>query len=269
MEQSTLTESLASYVPFLCVVAVVIGAVLRHRWGLAASCLCVVAALKLWSTIAYRLLHGQWPPLVWLFYGGPVLVWSCLAWAVLSRSNRLRWCALVLGCLQIMGTVLSTVISHGMCAKLNHYSLLRMYCANILTVLLALTTVSATLPAVAARALSFRGRSRRRTYWVAILSVTALNLGLLALWIAVNEDPSFATETRFVAFVAAIMLMVGIPSTWLSLAASVRRWHDAGYSSWMMLTLLIPVGNVFAPIILGCLPPSPRADRFGPDPRAT
>lgn len=63
---------------------------------------------------------------------------------------------------------------------------------------------------------------------------------------------------------AVMLIAVYIVVIWISLAVSVKRWHDRGKSGWWVLIGLIPlIGGIWALIETGFLPGDPGTNRFG------
>jgi uncharacterized membrane protein YhaH (DUF805 family) len=129
----------------------------------------------------------------------------------------------------------------------------------------------------------FRGRSRRREYWMfallnAIIACVLMVVVLAAgLPLGAMSDPGEAAT--FVS--GGLMMLVGLLFLvwWVavlipSIAVAVRRLHDRDMSGWWYLGLvvasLIPVVGFLASIallVLLALPGTPGPNRFGPDPK--
>lgn len=93
----------------------------------------------------------------------------------------------------------------------------------------------------------FRGRSRRKEYWLFILFVTlfyfvvvtaAMTLGLFGSQAGVQPNPvAFISSMGVMAIVLVLFwLLTLIPS----IAVSVRRLHDTGRSGWWLLAYVVP-----------------------------
>lgn len=52
-------------------------------------------------------------------------------------------------------------------------------------------------------------------------------------------------------------------SIFIAWSLNVRRWHDIGYSGWMVLSGLIPVINILVIIILFFVPSEKESNRYG------
>lgn len=123
----------------------------------------------------------------------------------------------------------------------------------------------------------FRGRARRREYWMftlvnavigLILTLPLLPALVQALVAAANEEPftpSGGTSSLLIlglVLTAVYSLAVLVPS----LAVAVRRLHDTGKSGWWYLLSLIPFGNLVL-LIFFMLDSEPGANRWGPNPK--
>ncbi len=99
---------------------------------------------------------------------------------------------------------------------------------------------------------SFSGRSQRREYWWFFAMVLLISLIVGAVFgIAGRHSADLA---------GAVMTLVHLVP---SLAAAARRLHDAGFSGWWQLLMLIPVVGFVALMVLLALPSQPGTNRFG------
>lgn len=123
---------------------------------------------------------------------------------------------------------------------------------------------------------TFRGRARRKEYWLWQLFGVLL-FGVLIAWLMgqAGPIPDGATPDE----VNAILLespgarlpitVIAIASLALflpSLAVSVRRLHDSDKSGWWLLLNLIPVGSLVL-LIFYLLDGTPGTNRHGADPK--
>lgn len=113
-------------------------------------------------------------------------------------------------------------------------------------------------PNFLARALSFKGRTAKNTFWVAVWVFGVLNVlaiaGLAALTGSTPENPSIS--------VALLSLASWYP--WTALA--VRRLHDSNRSGWWLLSFVTVVGMI--PLLYWLLLSGGThgPNRFGDDP---
>ncbi len=116
------------------------------------------------------------------------------------------------------------------------------------------------------KAFVFDGRSRRKEYWF-------FYLGYMILSIAAGIMDSmftFRLEGLGIGVFSIILCLAMIVPT---IALSMRRLHDIGYSGWWVLLLLltapiVPV-SVILVIGLGIYPPNPGTNEYGPNPIET
>ena len=125
----------------------------------------------------------------------------------------------------------------------------------------------------------FRGRSRRKEYWMFVLGYTLviLAIGLVfGLGAALTDpgtiDPEALNSPMLFALVA--IGIVGLAIFIPSLAVQVRRLHDRDMSGWWLLLLyalsLLPIVGFLASIailVLAILLGTRGPNRFGPDPK--
>lgn len=95
----------------------------------------------------------------------------------------------------------------------------------------------------------FKGRSRRKEYWMFFLINTIISYGIVGIAIAA-ELPALSSISSIYS------LAVLLPT----IAVGVRRMHDVGKSGWF---LLIPIYN----LILACTNGTEGENEYGPDPK--
>ena len=100
----------------------------------------------------------------------------------------------------------------------------------------------------------FKGRARRREYWMFVL----FNL-IIAVVLAV-----IGALIKFPFIQTIYGLAVAVPA----LAVGVRRLHDLGKSGWMLLLGLIPFVNFYL-LYLFFLEVEKKCNAWGPDPKAS
>lgn len=116
---------------------------------------------------------------------------------------------------------------------------------------------------------TFTGRASRSEYWwwALFTFVTYTVLGLLsyAVGMATSRDggrtPGLLSVPLLILF-AVFFFGIIVPT----LALTVRRLHDAGYSGLFALLLLIPYLGSLIIMIFALLPSSPAGARFDPVP---
>ena len=105
----------------------------------------------------------------------------------------------------------------------------------------------------------FRGRARRREYWMFVL----FNIGVVFL-LSLMDTIMFQTPADgFGPFYSIYGLAVLLPS----IAVTVRRLHDIGKSAWYLLIGFIPFIGAIWLLILTCLDSQPGDNQYGPNPK--
>ncbi len=106
---------------------------------------------------------------------------------------------------------------------------------------------------------SFEGRVARGQYWItcAVLAVVTA-IAYPSLWfISTLGNAGHIASVIGTAFGLFFLL-------WVSIAVSIRRWHDMDRSGAMMLISLVPlVGGLIVLIWLGFVPGTTRRNSYG------
>lgn len=130
--------------------------------------------------------------------------------------------------------------------------------------------------------LSFRGRARRRTYWLATLAIglPTLTLACFAAMPVVcaiadggMDDLNAVLSAYGYRLLAASA--VAVIAFFLLLPVNVRRLHDRNMSGWWLIAFWIGgalpyVGwliGIVQFVIMGCLAGTPGQNRYGMNPR--
>ena len=105
----------------------------------------------------------------------------------------------------------------------------------------------------------FRGRARRKEYWMFILVniIFTFVLGLLDKMLGWQRAGGEGILTTIYG------ILVFLP--WW--AVQFRRLHDTDRSAWWVLLFLIPFIGWLIIIIFNCQPGTPGENRFGSDPK--
>ena len=106
---------------------------------------------------------------------------------------------------------------------------------------------------------NFKGRARRKEYWMFVLSCVLLSF-LAAIGDSVffgigAEDPEAVLPTLLV-------LALFLPS----LSVTVRRLHDIGKSGWWLLINIIPIIGPIWSLVLMCSAGEHWENQYGPSP---
>ena len=101
---------------------------------------------------------------------------------------------------------------------------------------------------------SFNGRIGRSTYWMILIPLFMVGVTLNVLAIVESE-------------LAGLWLLLSVPVVWIACTTYVKRWHDLNRSAWLILTLFIPIVNLFVVVYLGLAPGTPGPNGYGRDPQ--
>jgi len=113
----------------------------------------------------------------------------------------------------------------------------------------------------------FDGRVGRTAYWLVLLAVMLIDSAAFG---AVGGFELFDGDSITVERKGASRfwpLLVVLPSLWIGLVVSVKRWHDRNKSGrWVLLTLVPVVGWLWTLVECGFLKGTTGPNRFGQDP---
>jgi uncharacterized membrane protein YhaH (DUF805 family) len=104
----------------------------------------------------------------------------------------------------------------------------------------------------------FKGRARRREYWIFELMNAAIALALFVLVLIVGNSFPYFVSLPFLYIVATI-----IPT----LSSLIRRLHDTGRSGWWFWISLIPLFGPISILIFTLQDSQPGENRYGPNPK--
>lgn len=107
---------------------------------------------------------------------------------------------------------------------------------------------------------SFKGRMRRRDYW--LYSVPVL---LVSLPVFLYATPENLANNLLLEILS--MVILGFVF-WASAALNIKRLHDRNKSAWWILLTFVPlIGPIFVIVELGILDGTPGTNQYGPDPK--
>ena len=114
---------------------------------------------------------------------------------------------------------------------------------------------------------NFSGRARRREFWMFTLIHSLIGGALYLLFILTSGI--FSKDTPSMSPVGIIFLVLlsiyGLATLVPTIAVTVRRLHDAGFSGW--LYLLSVVGLSIVVLVLTILDSKPGSNKWGPNPK--
>ena len=106
---------------------------------------------------------------------------------------------------------------------------------------------------------NFKGRARRKEYWMFVLSCVLL--GFLA---TIGDSIFFGIGAEDPDAVLPVLLVLALILP--SLSVTVRRLHDIGKSGWWYLINIVPfIGPIWFLVLL-CMDSKPRLNQYGPSP---
>ena len=120
----------------------------------------------------------------------------------------------------------------------------------------------------------FKGRSRRKEYWLAWLMNMIITLVMMVIMYApiisdiVNYgEPTMDSAAGAGIIIIALVLYIYVLALMIpSIAMTVRRLHDIGKSGWFCLIAFIPFGGIIL-FVFECMDGNPGPNRYGPDPK--
>ena len=120
---------------------------------------------------------------------------------------------------------------------------------------------------------SAAGRINRRGWWMSQLKIVLIWIGALMAMVAIagiaggfSEGPDGANPAATVVFVLGFIGVYGV-TIWISIASSVKRYHDRGKEwVWYLVAFIPIVGPIWQLVELGFLPGDPVNNQFGPAP---
>jgi uncharacterized membrane protein YhaH (DUF805 family) len=104
----------------------------------------------------------------------------------------------------------------------------------------------------------FRGRARRREYWMFTLFSFIFSFVAFAIDYALGISKDGNGVFSFI-----YSLAILVPS----LAVGVRRLHDVDKSGWFWLIVLVPLVGVIWLLVLDCTEGTDGPNQYGPDPK--
>ena len=117
--------------------------------------------------------------------------------------------------------------------------------------------------------INFKGRARRKEYWMFTLVYVIILLGCQAI------DNMLGTVFMMDAGAGEISMgygwaytICGLVHLLPGLSVVVRRLHDVGKSGWFYLIFLLPIIGVIWLLVLYCTEGQKQDNKWGPDPKA-
>ena len=106
----------------------------------------------------------------------------------------------------------------------------------------------------------FRGRTRRREFWLFTLACFLSGI-LLTIWNCFNiNSPAYV-------LVNSINLLIAFGIIVPSICVTIRRLHDTGRGSLWLALIFIPLVGVLILTFALCFDSEPGENKFGPNPK--
>ena len=113
---------------------------------------------------------------------------------------------------------------------------------------------------------SLKGRAGRGTFWITTLCVGGIGAFVAAALIATVIFHFRSGTMRSAMDLAAVGVAILLALVYVGIAVQVRRWHDLGYSGWMVLINFVPlVGGMVSSVVLGFIEGASAPNRFDED----
>lgn len=125
-------------------------------------------------------------------------------------------------------------------------------------------------PSVAWLLLSPIGRVSRLPYWLGFMLVWTVILMAIRMWWISLPSEADLTQLALGQFMESNPLFpfLFFALQWIELAIVIKRCQDIGVSGFLALLIFVPFVNVIAVLVLGIIPGSPDANRYGPLPNS-
>lgn len=106
----------------------------------------------------------------------------------------------------------------------------------------------------------FKGRARRKEYWMFTLFSTIISIAILFIGKIIDPQSSYQNPS-ILSNIYSIALFLP------SLAVAVRRLHDIDKSGWYLLLIFLPLIGWIWLIVLLCKNGDEGTNEYGPDPK--
>lgn len=109
--------------------------------------------------------------------------------------------------------------------------------------------------------LNFKGRARRKEFWMFILFNALFAIVAQIIDIALGLTISY--DILIGPFYITYLIIAILPG----LSVTIRRLHDTGKSGWMYLFNLIPIAGQIVLFIFMVTDSQPESNKWGPNPK--
>lgn len=116
---------------------------------------------------------------------------------------------------------------------------------------------------------NFKGRARRKEYWMYTLIFTVLLIALMTIMFSVlSFSDETGIETGPGVYLTVILVIVFLFAHFIpTIALTVRRLHDTGKSGWWYLIVLVPYVGNFVIFIFTLIDGDRGDNKYGSNPK--
>ena len=116
---------------------------------------------------------------------------------------------------------------------------------------------------------NFKGRARRKEYWMYTLIFTVLLIALMTIMFSVlSFSDETGIETGPGVYLTVILVIVFLFAHFIpTIALTVRRLHDTGKSGWWYLIVLVPFLGNFVIFIFTLIDGDRGDNKYGSNPK--
>ena len=116
---------------------------------------------------------------------------------------------------------------------------------------------------------NFKGRARRKEYWMYTLIFTVLLIALMTIMFSVlSFSDETGIETGPSVYLTVILVIVFLFAHFIpTIALTVRRLHDTGKSGWWYLIVLVPYLGNFVIFIFTLIDGDRGDNKYGSNPK--
>lgn len=108
----------------------------------------------------------------------------------------------------------------------------------------------------------FKGRARRKEYWM----YTLFNFLAILIFYALVFVAAYSQQQTLMYIISGILWLYCLGLILPSLGVAIRRLHDIGKSGWWLLLNLIPAGSIVV-FVFQCMDSERGTNEYGPNPK--
>lgn len=109
----------------------------------------------------------------------------------------------------------------------------------------------------------FKGRARRKEYWM----YTLFNFLAILIFYALFFVAAYSQQQTLMYIISGILWLYCLGLILPSLGVAIRRLHDIGKSGWWLFVSLIPAVGGIILLVFSCTDSVPGNNEYGPNPK--